>query len=188
MAVGRSIHPQMHGSYGQAAGAGLVGGLIGGLIIGAIENSKAGEIVEGPAVNSEVGEKIKALAADKVVMTERGHLAASNVAVAAPVTSESQVTTTQGASDAEMQASVGVATGAPVVGAPTTTLPVATIAMADSPTTSQAQGVANQLGCGAVKASGAGGYVAPCGSYAVFIDCDTGRCRPTHTVGLEEGK
>lgn len=188
MAIGHSIHPQMKGSYAQAAGVGLVGGLIGGLIIGAIENSKAGEIVEGPSVNSEAGEKIKALVADKVSMTERGHPAASNIAAAAPATSDLQVTTTQGAPDADVQTNAGPATSAPTVGAPATTLAASTIAMSDSAVASQAQSVANQLGCTSVKAGGAGGYVAQCGSYGVFIDCDSGRCRPTHTVRLEEDK
>ena len=59
-------------------------------------------------------------------------------------------------------------------------------ATASSPLESQAQSVANQLGCGTVKASATGGYIAPCGSHGVYIDCDAGRCRPTHTVKPEE--
>lgn len=188
MAVSRSIHPQMHASYGQAAGVGLIGGLIGGLIVGAIENSKAGEIVPGPELDSQAGEKIRALATDKVAMTERGQAASPNVAAATPAASTTQMATTRADVDGEAHTATGPAHGATVAAPAAAVSPVATMAMVDSPTTSQAQGVANQLGCGSVKANGAGGYVAACGSYGVYIDCDTGRCRPTHTVKLEEDK
>jgi hypothetical protein len=53
---------------------------------------------------------------------------------------------------------------------------------------SVAQSVAINMGCGAVKASGETGYVAPCGSYGVYIGCDAGQCRPLHTIKLEADK
>jgi hypothetical protein len=55
-------------------------------------------------------------------------------------------------------------------------------ALANNASASMAQGVANQLGCGAVQANGASTFVAPCGSYGVLIDCDSGQCRPMHTI------
>lgn len=56
---------------------------------------------------------------------------------------------------------------------------------ASTAVTSMAQGVANQLGCGAVKANGDSTFVAPCGSHGVLIDCDGGQCRPMHTVSIK---
>ncbi|WP_430390676.1 hypothetical protein [Dyella sp. 20L07] len=188
MAIGHSIHPQMHGSYGQAAGAGLIGGLIGGLIVGAIENSKVGEIIPGPALDGQTGEKIRALATDKVAMTERGQPGVANVAMTAPVALPVQTAMAQAGAEGDAPTSIGPATSSSVAGPTTATPSIGTIAMVESPTTSQAQGVANQLGCGVVKASGAGGYVAPCGSYGVYIDCDSGRCHPAHTVKLEDAQ
>ncbi len=186
MVASRSFHPQMRGSYGQAAGVGLVGGLIGGLIIGAIEKSKADEILAGPPMDSEAAEKIRAWAASKITMTERGHSAASSMTTAAPAASEALPATTANTADtgAPMNAEP-TASGAAI--AQTAALPAATGA-SEAPMTSRAQGAANQLGCSTVKAVSAGGYVASCGSYGVFIDCDTDRCRPTHTVRLEGGE
>lgn len=51
--------------------------------------------------------------------------------------------------------------------------------------TAMAQGVANQLGCGAVRANGDSTFVAPCGGHGVLIDCDGGQCRPMHTVSIK---
>jgi hypothetical protein len=48
-----------------------------------------------------------------------------------------------------------------------------------------AQAVAIQLGCGAVQANGATTFIAPCGDYSVLIDCDSGQCRPMHTVSAK---
>jgi hypothetical protein len=56
---------------------------------------------------------------------------------------------------------------------------------ANTAITPMAQGVANQLGCGVVKANGDSTYVAPCGDHGVVIDCDGGQCHPTHTVRIE---
>jgi hypothetical protein len=56
------------------------------------------------------------------------------------------------------------------------------IAHADSPNVSMAQGVANQLGCGAVQANGDATYMASCGSYSVLISCEDGHCHPLHTI------
>lgn len=48
-----------------------------------------------------------------------------------------------------------------------------------------AQSVATGLGCGAVQANGATTFIAPCGTYGVLIDCDSGQCRPMHTVHVK---
>lgn len=48
-----------------------------------------------------------------------------------------------------------------------------------------AQGVASQLSCGPVRANGDSSFLASCGAYDMAIDCDGGRCRPTHTVKAE---
>ncbi|WP_445145670.1 hypothetical protein [Dyella sp. Tek66A03] len=56
------------------------------------------------------------------------------------------------------------------------------MASAEAATTSIAQGVANQMGCGPVRASGDSTFVASCGSYDVAIDCDGAKCHPTHTM------
>ncbi|WP_333680175.1 hypothetical protein [Dyella sp.] len=48
-----------------------------------------------------------------------------------------------------------------------------------------AQAVAIQLGCGVVQANGATTFIAPCGDYSVLIDCDSGQCRPMHTVNVK---
>ncbi|MFC4525117.1 hypothetical protein ISN76_02615 [Dyella halodurans] len=184
-ATGMAIHPQVHTSYGQAAGAGLVGGLIGGLIIGAIENSKAGEIVAGPPLDEEAGEKIRALATDKIAMTVRGQAGNTTLASATPAGSSAPIATTRPDVDDRGPASASSVSSMPVAGQAASETAVATIAMASAPIEAQAQSVASQLGCGAVKAGATGGYVAPCGSYGVYIDCDTGRCRPSHTVKLE---
>lgn len=48
-----------------------------------------------------------------------------------------------------------------------------------------AQSAATQLGCGAVQANGATTFIAPCGTYSVLIDCDSGQCRPMHTVNVK---
>lgn len=61
----------------------------------------------------------------------------------------------------------------------------ASAAGADAAMTAMAQGVANQLKCGAVRAHGDSSFLASCGAYDVAIDCDDGRCRPTHTIKSE---
>lgn len=48
-----------------------------------------------------------------------------------------------------------------------------------------AQTVATQMGCGAVQSNGATTFIAPCGTYSVLIDCDSGQCRPMHTVNAK---
>ena len=48
-----------------------------------------------------------------------------------------------------------------------------------------AQSVATELGCGAVQANGAATFIAPCGTYSVLIDCDSGQCRPMHTINVK---
>lgn len=48
-----------------------------------------------------------------------------------------------------------------------------------------AQSVATQLGCGAVEANGATTFTAPCGTYSVLINCDSGQCRPMHAVNVK---
>lgn len=92
---------------------------------------------------------------------------------------------------------VTAATTAPVVSAPaavvsTTSAPLADAspqisqpAPVDSATMSMAQSVANQMRCGAVRANGDSTFVASCGGYDVAIDCDGGRCHPTHTVNTK---
>jgi hypothetical protein len=76
---------------------------------------------------------------------------------------------------------------------PPTTVASASESIASSPQESAAsaaispiaQSVANQLGCGAVQANGATTFIAPCGTYSVLIDCDSGQCRPMHTVNVK---
>jgi hypothetical protein len=72
--------------------------------------------------------------------------------------------------------------------APASSAPSATtqVASAGGASTAMAQAVANQLGCGAVQAQANSTYVATCGSYAVAIDCDGDKCRPTHTVNTKD--
>jgi|GEM_PF-591419 len=50
---------------------------------------------------------------------------------------------------------------------------------------SMAQGVATQLGCGAVQVDGDAAYIAPCSTYSVLIDCSGDQCRPMHTVNVK---
>ena len=50
---------------------------------------------------------------------------------------------------------------------------------------SMAQGVANQMGCGAIQVSGEATYIAPCSTYSVLIDCSGDQCRPMHTVNVK---
>lgn len=56
------------------------------------------------------------------------------------------------------------------------------VASANTGTLTQAQNVASQIGCNAVRPSGDTTYTASCGSYEVVIDCDGSKCHPTHTV------
>ncbi|WP_458072229.1 CC0125/CC1285 family lipoprotein [Rhodanobacter sp. BL-MT-08] len=49
-------------------------------------------------------------------------------------------------------------------------------------TSSMAQAVANQSGCGTVRADADARFVASCGAYGLLIGCDGGQCRPLHTV------
>jgi hypothetical protein len=157
--------------------------LIGGLIIAAIENSKVGQIMPGPALDSPTDEKIKMLMANKVAVGELGHASDPNIAATAhaPAAAPAEMA---GAS-AEVQTMAGSSPTAPVAGTAATVLPTASTAVANPPMASLAQGVASQMGCGAVKADGEAAYVAPCGSYDVYIGCDTGQCRPLHTIKLE---
>lgn len=178
---GRFIHPHAHTSYGQAAGAGLAGGLIAGVIIAAIENSKVGEILPGPELDSQTSEKIKMLAANKapVAELERAgdpNMAATAPALPAPAASTAQVPATQ--ADANTKVQTMVAPYPPPAQAATTVV-------ADAAMESLAQGVARQMGCGAVKANGEAAYIAPCGSYSLYIGCDAGQCRPLHTIKQE---
>lgn len=177
MAMSRSFHPHVQASYGQAVGVGLIGGLIGGLIVGAIEKSKADEIIPGPPLSSDAIDRIKSLAGEKVAISERGSAAASSLAATAPVpppspatAQEAPITLAHAGATATAAAQAGVAAATAATGAPTT-----------SPMASQAQHVADNMKCGAVRPSGTG-FVASCGAYGIFIDCDTGQCRPTHTV------
>lgn len=45
-----------------------------------------------------------------------------------------------------------------------------------------AQKLSTQMGCGDVKAAGGTTFQAQCSSYQVVIDCNSGTCRPVHTV------
>jgi len=56
------------------------------------------------------------------------------------------------------------------------------VASADGGSLPQAQNVASQMGCSAVRPSGGTTFTASCGSCDVQIDCDGGKCHPTHTV------
>lgn len=186
--TGRFINPRVHMSYGQAAGAGLVGGLVGGLIVAAIEKGKVGEILSGPALDSQTSEKIRILAANKVMLRKLGSANGTSVATATPappavtsgetsvapaspvLTASSPYVATQSGADANVQ---------------TTAAPQAiTNTVTDAALTSKAQSIADQLRCGAVKFDGGDGFVASCGSYGVYIECDAGQCRPLHTVKL----
>jgi hypothetical protein len=186
MVIGRSIHPGLHTSYGQAAGVGLAGGLIGGLIVAAIENSKVGEIVPGPALDSQTDEKIEMLMANKAAVGELGHASNPNMAATAhaPAAAPAEIA---GAS-ADVQTMAGPSPTEPAAETEATVVPAASAAVANTAMASLAQGVASQMGCGAVKADGEAAYVAPCGSYGVYIGCDTGQCRPLHTTKLEVDK
>ena len=55
----------------------------------------------------------------------------------------------------------------------------------DASLAAMAQSVANQLKCGTVRPHGDAIFLASCGAYDVAIDCDGGRCHPTHTVKSE---
>ena len=90
--------------------------------------------------------------------------------------------------DAGITAAAPAASTPPTVPSTASALPIAAtsgssqVASANAATTSIAQNVANQLGCGAVRASGDSAFVASCGSYDVAIDCDGGKCHPAHTI------
>lgn len=56
---------------------------------------------------------------------------------------------------------------------------------ANAAITPLAQATATQMGCGAVQSNGATTFIAPCGTYSVLIDCDSGQCRPMHTVNAK---
>jgi len=58
----------------------------------------------------------------------------------------------------------------------------AQLASADVSSLTQAQNAASQIGCSAVRPNGNNTFIASCGSYDVMIDCDGGKCHPTHTV------
>lgn len=57
--------------------------------------------------------------------------------------------------------------------------------LADAAATTQAQGIAAQLGCGTVQSQGGSTFVAPCGTYGVLIDCYDGKCHAMHTVNIK---
>ncbi|MBM7129004.1 hypothetical protein [Dyella mobilis] len=202
MTTGRFVHPHVHTSYGQAAGVGLAGGLIAGLIIGAIEKSKEGEILPGPALDSPAEEKIKTLVTNKVALGELPQAGISNVAAAAPAPPAPAAPATQvaapttgasgGVETAAMPApAVPAATSAPATAAALAAAPATAVSpapanvVAEQSMQSLAQNVATQMGCGAVKADGDSAYVAPCGENGVYIGCDAGQCRPLHTIKLE---
>ncbi len=188
MLVGRSVHPHVHTSYGQAAGVGLVGGLIGGMIVAAIENSKVGEILPGPALDSQAAEKIRVLAANKSVVGEPSHAGGPNMAITTSANHELMTAATSppplASSATQNMAQTGANGVVQTLAATPQAAPIAATAMASEAAASLAQSVASQMGCGDVKASGEG-YAAPCGSYGVYIGCDAGKCRPLHTVKLE---
>jgi len=50
---------------------------------------------------------------------------------------------------------------------------------------SMAQRVADQLGCGAIRPDGSSSFVASCGTYDVAINCDNGKCYPTHSISTK---
>lgn len=184
MALGRSFHPHVQGSYGQAAGVGLLGGLLGGLIIGAIEKSKAGEIIPGPQLSSDAIDKIKTLASGKVPIYEKGHAPDSGLATASPtpLTAPASMDETPAAAAPAVAPETATATDAALSSAAVhPDVAIAAVVPTHSDMASRAQRVADQMKCDAVQPSGTG-FVASCGSYAVFIDCDSGSCRPTHTV------
>jgi hypothetical protein len=178
MVTGQFIHPHLHTSYGQAAGVGLAGGLIGGIIIAAIENSKVGEIVPGPALDSQTDEKIRTLAANKVAVAELGHAGEPNIAATShtPAAAPADMAATAAPLTSDASSSQAAAVPPAVTSAP------ANAAMAS------AQSVASQMRCGVVRADGEAGYIAPCGSYDVYIGCDAGQCRPMHTIKEEADK
>ncbi|MBD8874357.1 hypothetical protein [Rhodanobacter sp. DHB23] len=63
--------------------------------------------------------------------------------------------------------------------------PSAQAPLDDTAAMTQAQGIASQLGCGAVQSQGGSTFVAPCGTYGVLIDCYDGKCHAMHTVGIK---
>jgi len=79
---------------------------------------------------------------------------------------------------------IGVQAAASTANAPATvvTSESSQIASVGGATTSIAQSLANQLGCGAVRASGDSTFVASCGSYDIAIDCNGDKCHPAHTI------
>ena len=94
---------------------------------------------------------------------------------------------------AETEAQAAMPSPAPAAASPVAAAPESVPVTATSPQDSAAtaaiaplaQSVAGQLGCGAVQANGATTFVAPCGDYSVLIDCDSGQCRPMHTVNVK---
>jgi hypothetical protein len=171
---------------------GLAGGLIAGLIIGAIEKSKEGEILPGPALDNPAEEKIKMLVTNKVALgelTQAGtpHVAATTPAQPTPTSAATQVAATPPAANTAAETAAMPASAAPISAPATATaaLPASTPIVAQQPTQSLAQNVATQMGCGVVKAEGNSAYVAPCSGYGVYIGCDGGECRPLHTIKQE---
>jgi len=187
MVAGRFVHPGQHNSYGQSAGVGLAGGLIAGLIIGAIEKSKEGEILPGPALDTPAEEKIKILVTNKQALGALPQGGNPNNVATTPVQTAQIAKATPGASveDAAAAISTPVAeTFAPKTATAFTTAssPAPTTVAAVPSTQSLAQNVSTQMGCGAVKADGSSGYDASCGDYGVYIGCDGGQCRPLHSI------
>jgi hypothetical protein len=60
--------------------------------------------------------------------------------------------------------------------------------LASAAVTSEAQGVATEMGCGAVQSQSDSTFVAPCGTYGVLIDCYDGQCRAMHTVSVKNNE
>ena len=117
-------------------------------------------------------------------------------AVPAQTSPASAVSATEAAAAqpvAETEAQAATPSPAPAVASPVAAAPESVPVTATSPQDSAAtaaiaplaQTVAGQLGCGAVQANGATTFVAPCGDYSVLIDCDSGQCRPLHTVNVK---
>jgi hypothetical protein len=161
MVTSRFVHPHVHTSYGQAAGVGIAGGLIAGLIIGAIEKGKEGEILPGPALDSPAEEKIKMLVTNKVVLGELPQAGNPNVAITTPAQPAPTAPATQVAATP-----------------PGASIEAETAAIPASPAPPSAP-------TGVVNADGNSAYVASCGQYGVYIGCDSGQCRPLHTIKLE---
>jgi hypothetical protein len=127
--------------------------------------------------------------------------AASAPASVASVSSVASPASAVAATDAVAPKPMSVAETKPEAATPSSLPPAAPIAAATGPAsviatspqdsaanaaiTPLAQTVATQMGCGAVQTNGATTFIASCGTYSVLIDCDSGQCRPMHTVNVK---